>query len=159
MKEQKLISMVDFVLWACGWHDPKTEVRGDYDRVQTILNYANFLKQPLTTGMFVPTDLEGNVLEEPRSYIAFINGKYVPQTLLGDCLEYQQAKERVLFEGVEHDREDDYFLNSKEIQIDYKNDWLLLDNDYFEHNARVVKDLIRYGLTLTPTACKQIGWE
>ena len=57
-------------------------------------NYAKFLKQPLTLGMFIPCDEDGNVLEKPHeewelSYWDFSTkqGKYL------------KAKERVLFEG------------------------------------------------------------
>ena len=47
--------------------------------IDVVLNYAQFLKQPLTLGMFVPCDEDGNILET-----------YDPR--------HQQAKERVLFE-------------------------------------------------------------
>ena len=37
-------------------------------------NYANFLKQPLTLGMFFPTDENGNVLHKPTKSIKIIGG-------------------------------------------------------------------------------------
>lgn len=50
------------------------------------LNYANFLKQPLTLGMFVPCDEDGNLL------VSFDD-------------RYEESKERVLFEGFEIPKE------------------------------------------------------
>ena len=36
-----------------------------------IAKYSKFLQRPLTLGMFMPCDLEGNVLEEPESLMGF----------------------------------------------------------------------------------------
>jgi hypothetical protein len=54
----KLISMTDFVL---------EQNNFKVFRNQQILNYANFLKQPLELWMFVPCDENGDVLEEPKT--------------------------------------------------------------------------------------------
>ena len=54
----KLISMTDFVLKT---HD---EISDSIDSESMMFNYANFLKRPLTLGMFVPCDEDGNVLQE-----------------------------------------------------------------------------------------------
>ncbi len=67
-----------------------------------IYNYANFLKQPLKLEMFVPCDNEGNVLEEPD----FFSGDYDDNGFgdvdkfkyKNDIQEYNQAKEKILFE-------------------------------------------------------------
>ena len=59
----KLISMTDFVLQCNNkWHNDKISTA---EMCKKITSYANFLKQPLTLGMFVPCDDDGNVLEEP----------------------------------------------------------------------------------------------
>ena len=63
----KLISMTDFVLEQSELKTKNTELElGLLKSVQLIYNYANYLKQPLTLGMFVPCDEDGNVLEEPN---------------------------------------------------------------------------------------------
>jgi len=66
--------------------------------------------------------------------------------------EYQEAKERCLFQGVEYvqaKKEGHYsFLRIANLSsINYPSFW----------KGLVVEDLIRYKLELTPTAQKQIG--
>jgi DNA-directed RNA polymerase delta subunit len=56
----KLISMTDFVL------EQNKEPYFYYDSLwNKVIAYANFLKQPLTLGMFVPCDSNGNVVKKP----------------------------------------------------------------------------------------------
>ena len=65
----------------------------DEDYIFNVLRYANFLKQPVTLGMFVPCDENGNVLEEPKFYF---HHEYKV------ALEkYQKAQEKVIFNGFE----------------------------------------------------------
>lgn len=62
-----------------------------------MVKYGLFLKQPLQLWMFVPCDWDGNVLRKPleRNYDNVnINNSYYK--------EYQEAKNRCLFEGVEY---------------------------------------------------------
>ena len=81
----KLISMTDYVL------EQYKINQCDEDYIFNVLKYANFLKQPVTLGMFVPCDENGNVLEEPKFYF---HHEYKV------ALEkYQKAKEKVLFNG------------------------------------------------------------
>ena len=87
----KLISMVKFVL-----EQAKKNSIDSHELALNSYNYANFLNQPLTLGMFVPCDEDGNVLEEPNGFDLWISG------IVSDSDEfnkYQQAKEKVLFEG------------------------------------------------------------
>ena len=105
--------------------------------VVNVINYANFLKQPLKLWMFIPCDENGDVLEEPicQEY-ALANQKY------------QQAKERCLFEGFEiYDEET---LRFKDIFIEYS-DFFKIDVEGLEYYCSSTK------LQLTPTALKQIG--
>jgi hypothetical protein len=131
----KLISMTDFVLEEVkNWHANSPTI---------IINYANFLKQPLELWMFVPCDEDGNVISE--SY----NDE---QHVIIQHLEYAEAKERCLFEGFE---------------IDGGIVWHKagLDNTLFifglcEDKYKTIEDLVssRFpNLILTPTAIKQIG--
>ena len=63
--------------------------------------HAKFLQQIPTLGMFVPCDEEGNVLEEPDS-IGVGNEFYYERALD----QYQQAEQRVIFEGWELNQKD-----------------------------------------------------
>ena len=133
----KLISMTDFVLEL---QETESRVIGTLD---SAINYANFLKQPLKLEMFVPYDEDGNVLEER---IIFSKDE--------DCVfdssnfnKYQQAKEKVLFEGF------------KVCNRTTKIDCVVYNEDHI--TLKLLKDktieyLINRNLTLTPTAIKRI---
>ena len=63
----KLISMTSFVLNKRKELLRHSEYKNDLENYANIVyNYANFLKQPLNLGMFVPCDEDRNVLEEPK---------------------------------------------------------------------------------------------
>lgn len=146
----KLISMTDFVLERL-----KDEIIGSYNEkiialatcVVRMENYANFLKKPLELWMFVPCDEEGNVLEEPYNYINFINGVELNENLEKYCEKYQQAKERVLFEGFEYQKQGGEYL----VKFDNKPVWVNWNN------SKTIEDLIYLKPKLTPTAIKKIG--
>lgn len=57
------------------------------DYIFTTQNYANFLKQPLTLGMFIPVDDDGSVVSNVVTDINYF-GIHI----------YEKAKEKVLFE-------------------------------------------------------------
>ena len=85
----KLISMVDYVLQQC----PNKKLQfTDALSIVSIVNYANFLKQPLKLWMFVPCDEEGNVLVNPyaKNHDAGTK-KEIEQ------INYNNAKQKVLF--------------------------------------------------------------
>jgi len=65
-------------------------------------SFVEFVTQPLTKGMFIPCDEAGNVLEKS---LACLNGDNCPI-----CEQYQQAKDRVLFEGWEGKSYCDYLV-------------------------------------------------
>jgi hypothetical protein len=93
MEKFRLISMVDLVLQ--GYN------------INQINNYANFLKQPIKLEMFVPCDDDGNAIKLPNACIC--------TDLCRLCKKYQQAKEKVLFEGL-NNKEIFYYLK---IQSEY----------------------------------------
>jgi hypothetical protein len=143
----KLISMKDFVLE----QGKKTgNDCSDLKWIEIIINYANFLNQPLTLGMFVPCGFDGNIIElPPPSSVAWsIDGKN--QYDVG-CEIYQQAKERVLFEGF--DTKFVQGVHEKYYTVFFNNDtaWISWNE------SKKVEDLLRLEPTLTPTAIKQIG--
>ena len=101
MKDNKLISMVDFVQSIQKEFCPRSvqmEREKDIKDLQRINFYSHFLRKPLKLGMFVPTDLEGNVLEEPKRILYKDEDGYYDEVHWEiNTKEYQQAKERVLF--------------------------------------------------------------
>lgn len=62
-----------------------------------VYNYTDLITQPLTKGMFVPCDEDGNVLEKPENYEDWCNRIITINHT--QCQQYQQALERVLFDG------------------------------------------------------------
>ena len=148
----KLIKITDFVL-----EQEKTIYESDKtfkDFFNKTTNYANFLQQPLTLGMFIACDENGNVLEEPIMFYSEKNLKYLKGIEIEIATEvnnrvkqYQQAKERVLFEGFEVcNRQDELIC-------------LVCKNEHFTIKSllkETIEDLVQYNLTLTETALKQI---
>lgn len=105
----KLTSMVNFVL-----QQDITDIK----QRDSIVKYANFLRQPLKLEMFVPCDENGNVLQEPKktNYQVDVNAKcsgwkylydsndkligyYDDRKWKEDFVKYKQSKEKVLFEN------------------------------------------------------------
>ena len=101
----KLISMTDFVL------EQYESTKNPTIFEETVHNYANFLKQPLTLGMFVPCDDDGNVLEIPTKENS--NNTIDHYSKL---MDYNDAKSKVLFNG---------FSNSKISDSDFMQEFLL----------------------------------
>jgi len=148
----KLISMTDFVL--------SREKKSFGRQYYYCLKYANFLKQPLTLGMFVPCDLDGNVLNDPETTLSQGNGAVYYNAEQEDFEQYEQAKERVLFEGFEFsDMTDElsYHIQDKNgVYLFY----YIIEKEFrnFEiGNVKTIEDLVKYDLTLTESAFKQLG--
>ncbi len=129
-----------------------------------IVEYAEFLKQPLQLGFFVPCDLDGNVLEEPKiphTFSSENSNDYITKWEKELGL-YQQAKERVIFEGFEYYEVSSVSSSFQDIQImKFKNGntqyWL---TDYTKENPKQimvknVEDLVPYNLTITENAIKK----
>ena len=139
----KLISMTSFVLE----NAKQPYVEGT--KYKDLVNYANFLKQPLKLEMFVPCDEDGDILEEPTNYekrLLNMMTEYNDEVYI-----YYQAKEKVLFEGIEFRKNGGVnFLTIKEDIF-----------AFFDFNVKfknlTIEDLIQYDLQLTENAVKQIG--
>jgi len=147
---KNLLSMVDFV-----FEQQKNHLSlRDFN----ITNYANFLKQPLKLWMFVPCKLVDGVwvvLEEPEQ------GKYkhIPNSKMFEdkVKEYQEAKDRCLFEGFKTVVRNDVnlILHSGFCLIDYN-----LGHFGFYDKSKPIKtieDLVKYNLELTPNGQKLSG--
>ena len=140
----KLISMTSFVL--------QRDIT-DIKQRDSIVKYANFLNQPLKLEMFVPCDDEGNILEEPNRWNDYLE---FPESFDGnkewdELYDYQQAKEKVLFEEIEFRKYGGViFLTIK-----------LEPFAFFDFNVKfknlTIEYLIQYDLQLTENAVKQIG--
>jgi len=145
----KLISMTDFVL------ELETNEHWAQDYTKCV-KYANFLKQPLTLGMFVPCDEDGNFLEEPKEK----NYSKENNLFAYDLFEYQQAKERVLFEGFEVKTKtafnNGYNFICDNIEIFYPFWYNPVTKWELSKGLKTVKDLIIFQPKLTETAIKQI---
>ncbi|MDP9959741.1 hypothetical protein [Chryseobacterium lathyri] len=94
----KLIPMTDFVI-----EYYSNEGYADLQTLRLMKNYANFLRRPLTLGMFVPVGQEGNVLKEPKNYTSWksLDHNAVKRNTSGfeEYTEYQNAEKNCLFEG------------------------------------------------------------
>ena len=136
----KLISMTDFVLS----HEKKGMQNTDrHLRFGSILRYAHFLKQPLTLGMFVPCDEDGNVLDCEPVNLGMMKGNF-SDIYLRDNYIYGQAKERVLFEGF--DIKDGLSITDENSILhpfwNYDGVWEI------SKGLKTIEDLIPYNLTL-----------
>lgn len=94
----KLMSMTDFVLRET--NSPTTLA----ESFQRCVTYANFLKQPLKLEMFVSVDEVGNLLEEPlQEHYTDCTEYQNAKDWLYNLEKYKQAKQKVLFEGIDLD--------------------------------------------------------
>lgn len=153
----KLMSMTDFVLAEknstpvvrnfAGFTETSNYEKHSYSR---IVKYAEFLSQPLKLEMFVPCDEGGNVMEAPiqMDYFHFEGrpAKYPQECYEFDLKKFEQAEEKVLFEGC-------YTFQQGENAIVAHPDkgavWITWTD-------RVVEDLVQHKLILTENALKQI---
>lgn len=133
--KKHLIPMTDFVL-----NLDNNDL--NEKKIESIFNYANFLKQPVKIEMFIPCDDDGNVLEIPQ-YKS--NEEKVEQ----EFLEYQKAKEKVLFEGFEYFKveKNGFLVKNKETNYIV----------FFHKKRKQTLELLQYAkLELIETAIKQI---
>lgn len=86
METFRLISMTDFVL-----NQDITDIK----QRDSIVKYANFLKQPLKLEMFFPCDEDGNILNNP-----FASDKDAGSEKEFKQIQYNNSKEKVLFENI-----------------------------------------------------------
>lgn len=148
--DRKIISMTAYVLLTL--NDMKWDEVEDTKHVQSYLylkgiRYANFLTLQLALGQFVPCDLEGNPMDEPREDI---DTSRFAKSLVNGFEEYkkqfQQAKSRVVFEGV---REAIQFPDGRiAIKISRKGTYIELSFD----KDSIIEDSIKHNMNLTPQA-------
>lgn len=140
----KLISMTDFVLEQKDKFENKTPITIQETRLfyPRIFGYAEFLKQSLKLEMFVPCYFRDGIA------IPYTNETIISSIELFN--EYEQAKEKVLFEGFtfKEETKDTYFLLEEGIYT----------HALTKFRPRTIESLIGMdNLTLTPNAIKQLG--
>lgn len=151
--ENKLVSMVDKVF-------EQIEINSfDEDKMEHIWKYAKFLKRKLELGFFVPTSLDGVVLEKPNCWIIYNSQRMeCSADEMIRCREYQEALDRVLFNTECIDISDGVFKGLK-----FKGDSLKmveynLTTQRFFYGLKTIEDLTEgYNLTLSPNAVKNLG--
>ena len=116
----------------------KDKSDSEYRRLRE--NFDNFLEKPLKLGYFIPCDENDLPLEEP----SFIDDAFNIK-----LYKYQKAKQRVLFEGFEYDKENDWVTYNEFARFFVSE----LQNGKVEDLFKLIKDEI----TLTETSKKEIG--
>lgn len=168
MKEIKLMSMTDFVLEVKKNSFTITEKYSIIEweskckSFDKIINYAEFLKQPLKLGMFVPCDEDDNLIDS-NSIFASNEKDYIFENEY--FYKYLQAKERVLFEGliIQSDKKDVEFYdgfrfyNETNVLEDMNSIVFEFDGTVRNEKINIVEDITSFNITLTETAIKQLG--
>ena len=149
-----LIPMTDFI--------DKFLHTGDLNyQLRVLNNYKDFLKKHLKLEMFVPCDEDGNILKEPKRWEDYLQ---YPDSFDGnkewdELYDYQQAKEKVLFEGFYYQSNFSEKQNKLYEYIRNKHPHVFSFEQI--NNSTVESLLIGYKkeflITLTETAIKQIG--
>ena len=158
-----LISMTDYILnlsteYQKGKSLHNTDWSKEFEQFsKLVISYAEFLKQSLKLEMLFPCDEYGNVLEEPNPKEIYPSPTAEEEIDFLDCLEqYQQEKEKVLFEGFEFkEYERMICFEKKGIEI------FIYNKNYQTFSAPrgriiTIEDLIIYEFELTESAVKQI---
>ena len=151
-KEKEFSRRIDYLDW--------------YEKTRN--NFDNFLEQPLKLEMFEPCDEDEEILKP--QYIAgkeVIYNELVEEFIMDKVKEYNEAKEKVLFEGFNLNQKDfskleSIFCLTKEcFQITFftKEKGCFMDNlkTNKTYEIKTIEDLIQYNLQLTENAVKQIG--
>lgn len=104
MKQFKLVSLSDRIdqikIKYRNHKSPTDFMWNSCKKLELIYMYNDFLNQWQEPWMFVPMDDKGNVLEEPKSSLNQISKFQRPNKPYESfVLEFERAKERVLFEG------------------------------------------------------------
>ena len=141
----KLISCTDYVVYQ--------REKGINDNTRRFLaceKYVKFLKRPLELGMFIPTDKEGNVLEDVK--LPLMAYEEISISIRNKYEQYQEAKQRVLFEGITSvELTPNSLLSSNRIIIFRKDE----DPLRFDKISGTIEQLVNR-VTLTEEAIKQL---
>jgi len=123
-----------------------------------IVDYAKFMKQTLTLGMFVPCDENGIVLSEPERWSDYLKApeSFDGNNEWGELYQYEIAKEKVLFDGFVI-----AYIGGNIVSVVNKLDANIAFSKETLKSAinKNIEWLVDYQLPLTESALKQIGIE
>ena len=143
MENRILIPLSDFVLTRADEAPLKDwEVVND-EFVDDVLNYTNFIIQPIKLGQFIACDLKGNPLEKPlrvKNYYSDFDYDLVID--LDAEKQFKEAQARVLFKGFTSSQFDEL------VQFKQNDSYTFLDINRFE----TLEDLAHLKLELTDNA-------
>ena len=149
---EHLIPMTDFVIYQ--YEKLKNKEINTLDYAFNTGIYAHFLKKHLKLGYFIPCDENDVPLEEPKHYDLWKkHGSFTQygESIVYKCNKFYEAKQRVLFEGFEYDKENDWVTYNEFARFFVSE----LQNGKVEDLFKLIKDEI----TLTETSKKEIGYE
>jgi hypothetical protein len=174
----KLISSSKFLLerYRVWENDNNPDLQASARYIYSTANYAKLVEKSPKLEMFVPCDDYSDILKDPIDEELC---KYCPigdwkSNSIGDSCEgsrceiagenyldvFEEAKEKVLFEGWRFDGEADDFIYLKHKDLMLVFDKLtgtfemISEHSYF---IETVEDLTRFDLTLTQTAINKLG--
>ena len=158
----KLISQKEYDKQIKDWikENNKTEKDQSFTdsiALDKIFKYNEFIDKSLNLGMFIACGKEGNVLEEPKAYKNYLsyNSNVLKENhpeVYKECEQYQEAKERVLFEGFDIEYSEHktiiyfHFKSFNSIQYHIK------EKKFYSYEN--IEDFVKMDLTLTPNAIK-----
>lgn len=152
MKTIELVKCEDYLL---KYSTEYSEIMASQHVLEDAINYARLLNQPLTLGMFVPCDEDGNFLEKPKTFKT-VDSNGLPDVGWNEkeLQEYYEALDRVIFEGFEV-----LYSGRKNIVIENEGRYCSLtflkngsvvpkefQNEY--GNYKTISDLCGYGLKI-----------
>ena len=159
MNENRLVSMCNYITVEEG-RDCDFE-----DSYYNMIQYKNFLNQPLNIGQFVPAFFDGGkwvVLEVPscEGQVKFSDpnspeNKAIDKRYKDSKEQYQQAKDNVIFEGFEVVQTNRAMYNA----LTFNSCELIFHTEmglFFKDN-QTIQDLIKYKPTLTKYGQQQAG--
>jgi hypothetical protein len=154
-----LKSTTDFVL----------EVENNFDNskynqnywYEKIVNHAKTLKLKPELWMFVPTDENGNILEEPQMYerkLGFDEVDYEYDET--EVKQYQTALSKVWFKGWQYDGKEDgfvYFKNNNKLLIfDIEKNTIEFIENILTYSIQTIEHLTPYNLEITENFGKNL---
>lgn len=154
--ENKLTSTTDFVI-----NEFVPSIESDFESLykfhKKVAAYAEFLKQPLTLGMFVPCDENDKLLYPPIERLQYGGGYAMSET---EIEEYKKAQGKILFKGFELIGFIDNTAASSTWIFKYKNHERYSIEHSFKGYRLNIESLIsrfRDNYELTESALKKIG--
>lgn len=127
--------------------------------IESIFNYANFLKQKPELWQFVPCDDNNVPLVEPKDYADILEKGGSVYSWDDDKSEYEAAKSRVLFTDFEYKEMPGchYAINGNFALILDKFRPHVTTNKNMSMLIETLEDIAPYNLTLSETALKLIN--